>query len=113
MEVPLDVLKLIPSYITKHRMKLLDWIDLDKLNWYGLSNNFNAIDLLEANQDKISWTNLSINPNAIHLLEANLEKINWNQLSKNKNAIHLLKLKNIKVSLFIEPDLKTVHLAKN
>ncbi len=29
-----------------------------------------------------------------------------------KKVIHLLKLKNIKVSLFIEPDLKTVHLAK-
>jgi pyridoxine 5-phosphate synthase len=29
-----------------------------------------------------------------------------------KKVIHLLKIKNIKVSLFIEPDLKTVHLAK-
>ena len=29
-----------------------------------------------------------------------------------KKVIHLLKLKNIQVSLFIEPDLKTVHLAK-
>ena len=29
-----------------------------------------------------------------------------------KKVIHLLKNKNIKVSLFIEPDLKTVHLAK-
>ena len=32
-----------------------------------LSNNKNAIDILKANQDKIDWYWLSANPNAIEL----------------------------------------------
>ena len=61
-------------------MKLLDWIPYDKIHWKYLSENPNAIHLLEANQDKID---LSQNPNAIHLLEANPHKINWSWLSGN------------------------------
>ena len=33
--------------------KVLDWIDINKLNWEELSRNQNAIHLLEQNQDKI------------------------------------------------------------
>jgi len=71
---------------------LLDWIDIDKLNWSELSKNPNAIHLLEKNQDKIDWINLSCNPNAIHLLEKNQDKINWNNLllhNSNPNVFHL------------------------
>ncbi len=57
--------------------KLLDWIDIDKLNWQTLSSNPNAIHLLEQNPHKIDWFWLSENPNAIHLLEQNLDEINW------------------------------------
>ena len=81
MDIPLDVIKLIASYITKRKMKLLDWIDLNKLEWRSLSVNNNAIDLLEDNQYKINWMNLSRNDNAIHLLEANQDKIEWQHLS--------------------------------
>ena len=35
--------------------KLRDWIDINKLNWQGLTENPNAIDLLEQNKDKINW----------------------------------------------------------
>jgi hypothetical protein len=38
---------------------------------------------LEANQDKIDWYHLSRNPNAIHLLEENQDKINWSKLCEN------------------------------
>ena len=72
---------------------LLDWIDIDKLDWRELSKNPNAIHLLEKNQDKIDWINLSLNPNAIHLLEKNMDKINWNNLllrNSNPNVFHLL-----------------------
>jgi hypothetical protein len=41
--------------------------------------------------DKIDWYYLSTNPNAIHLLEKNLDKIDWEQLCKNPNGIFLLK----------------------
>ena len=71
-------------------MKLLNWVPLENLNWYGLSKNPNAIHLLEKNPDKIRWNWLSQNPNAIHLLEKNPDKINWNCLSQNPNATHLL-----------------------
>jgi hypothetical protein len=41
----------------------------DKISWWNLSFNLNAIHLLEKNPMKINWTGLSLNPNAIHLLE--------------------------------------------
>jgi hypothetical protein len=40
--------------------------------------------------DKIEWLFLSENPNAIHLLEKNIHKIIWTYLPANPNAIHLL-----------------------
>ena len=64
MNIPLDVIKLIVSYLIKPKMKLLDWIPLDKLNWLSLSENPNAIHLLEQNICKINWYMLSGNPNA-------------------------------------------------
>jgi len=74
--------------------KLRDWIDIDKIDWYRLSRNPNAIHLLEKHPDKINWYYLSNNPNAIHLLEKNIDKINWSCLSSNPNSIHILE-KNI------------------
>ena len=74
--------------------KLQDWINMDKINWYSLSSNPNAIHLLEQNMDKICWNSLSANPNAVHLIEQNMDKINWYSLSANPNAVHLLE-KNI------------------
>ena len=67
MNIPLDVLKIVASYIVKPKMKLLDWVLLDKINWGVLPSNPNAIHLLEQNIDKINWNVLSSNPNAIHL----------------------------------------------
>ena len=90
MNIPLDVIRLIASYLVKPKMELLDWVLLDNLDWEILSQNTNAIHLLEKNMDKIDWYELSSNPNAIHLLEQNMDKINWIVLSRNPNAIHLL-----------------------
>ena len=57
-------------YIFKYANEyvLLDWIDVNKLNYDSLSENPNGIDLLEKNQNKINWRSLSKNSNAIHLL---------------------------------------------
>ena len=63
--------------------KLRDWIPESKLQWWSLSENPNAIQMLEANPDKIHWGMLSLNPAAMHLLEANQDKINWYWLSAN------------------------------
>ena len=35
--------------------KLRDWILIEKLSWMHLSQNINAIYLLEKNIDKINW----------------------------------------------------------
>jgi len=42
--------------------KLRCWIDIDKIDWFWLSKNTNAIHLLEKNMDKINWSMLSGNP---------------------------------------------------
>jgi hypothetical protein len=55
-----------------------------------LSQNPNAISILEKNPENIDWDMLSRNPNAIHILEKNPDKINWYWLCENPNAIHLL-----------------------
>ena len=90
MNIPFDVLKIVSSYLVKPKMKLLDWVELDKLDWYGLlSTNPNAIYLLEQNMDKIDWMKLSGNPNAIHLLEQNMDKIDWCNFSTNINIFEI------------------------
>ena len=63
----------------------------EKIAWNWLSRNYNAIHLLEANIEKVNWLVLSCNQNAIHLLESNIEKVNWENLSRNPNAIDILK----------------------
>jgi len=76
---------------------LIDWINIENLDWDMLSQNKNAIDLLKAFPDKINWKNLSKNPNAIELLSKNQDKINWKNLSSNWNAIKLLKKNKDKI----------------
>ena len=51
------------------------------IDWRVLSNNSNAISILERNVDKIHWGWLSLNPNAISILEENMDKIKWTALS--------------------------------
>jgi len=96
-----NLTKLIASYLVKPKMKLLDWINLDKLlNWRSLSQNPNAIHLLEQNIDKIEWLYLSRNPNTIHLFEQNIDKIDWQNLSSNPKAIHILEQNIDKIDWF-------------
>ena len=60
--------------------KLRSWVDINKIDWIELSENPNAIILLEKNKDKINWR--------IQLISKNINKINWDSLSSNPNAIH-------------------------
>jgi hypothetical protein len=83
----------------------------NKIYWDCLSNNPNAIHLLEQNPDKIVWEWLSLNPNAIHLLEQNPDKINWIELSRNPNAIHLLEQNPDKIDWFyLSQNPNAIHL---
>jgi len=79
----------------------------NKIDWFRLSANPNAILLLKERieyenglteeeyenlgKNKIDWGELSANPNAIELLYNNYNKIHWIQLSGNPNGILLLK----------------------
>jgi len=62
---------------------------LDKLGWWYVSSNPNAISLLEQNPKKIDWYWLSGNPNAIHLLEQNPNNIGWTTLSANPSIFEI------------------------
>ena len=39
-------------------MELLDWVDIEKINWKYLSTNPNAIELFKANLDRVDWYGL-------------------------------------------------------
>ena len=62
-------------------------IDTNKLNWYYLSGNENAIPILEQNINKISWSWLSRNSNAIKILEKYPHKIGWFDIAMNKTRV--------------------------
>jgi len=54
-------------------LKLIEFVEQnkDKLDWYYLLKNPNALFLFEKNPDKINWWFLSSNPCAVHLLKQN------------------------------------------
>ena len=59
------------------------------IDWRVLSNNPNAISILEENINKIYWDVLSLNENAIRILEKNLDKIDWSNLCCNEGVNEL------------------------
>ena len=65
----------------------LPWVEKhwDKIYWYTLSYNINAISILENNLDKVNWIIMSSNINAVPILEKNQDKIDWRALCGNPN----------------------------
>lgn len=58
--------------------KLRDGITTDYLCLDHLALNPYAVDLIEQQfMDSVDWMYLSENPNAIRLLEKNLDKVDW------------------------------------
>jgi len=113
MNIPYDVIRLIASYLVEPKMKLLDWIPLDKIDWSYLSSNPNAIHLLEQNIDKIDWKDLSRNPNAISILEQNMDEIRWSNLSENPNAIQLLEQNMDKIEWLFYQQIQMLFICWN
>ena len=68
----------------------------DNLDWYELSKNPFAIDILSLpeNYERLKWETLSSNKEAIALLEAKLigkpKKIDWGKLSINENGLAMI-----------------------
>jgi len=84
--------KILKKQIVTNKINLFEQ-NINKINWYELSRNSNAFELLVKNPDKIIWYLLSANPNAIELLKENKNNIDWEYLSINSNnkAIELLR----------------------
>ncbi len=106
--------KKIRSENNLSREQLEDLPDSKKIEWYNLSENPNAIELLRENKKSINWWTLSENPNAIELLSEKIKqemkmnvkylnklddtkKIDWVYLSGNPNAIELLSANQDKI----------------
>jgi hypothetical protein len=88
-----SAISIIENYYFKH-----NWY----IDWYNLSANPNAKEILEKNSEKMNWSGLSLNPAlwAIQLLEQNQDKIDWCNLSENPSAIHLIESNLDKSNLF-------------
>jgi hypothetical protein len=61
----------------------------DKIAWFFLSLNPNAIHLLEKNPNRIAWSSLPMNPNAIKLLKKFQDHIQWRLLSYNPSIFKI------------------------
>jgi hypothetical protein len=72
--------------------------NLDKVNnyWYDICAQPHLINLIMDNMDKINWWGLSMNYNAIHILKNNLDKVDIPRLQLNKHGFEiLLKLNHV------------------
>jgi hypothetical protein len=73
-------------------------IVVQKLDWYHICGNSNAIPIIEYAlkhcPEKVEWSKVCTNPKAIHLIEPLVKiddrRIDWSELSCNSNAIHIL-----------------------
>ena len=89
---PLAIDLLRERAVLENNMSKKDYKKLgDKIDWYSLTANPNAIELLKEYPHKIEWEYLSANPAAIDWLKENKNVIDWGMLSENPNAIQLLK----------------------
>ena len=61
-DLPKDIQMYILEFIIPMPMKLRSWIDLKKIDWYYLSRNPAAIELLRENLENINWWVFSENP---------------------------------------------------
>lgn len=95
MEQSLNVSESIVSLNAMPKMKLLDWIPLDKLCDITLPQNPNAFDLFEKHPEKFKMEYFSYNKSerAMRMLEARSEKINYYMLSANPESYTLLEKK--------------------
>ena len=82
-------------------MKILDWIDINKLQLSKMSLNENAVAYLYQHSELINWRLICKNKNAIYLINMLQYKeirwsnwtpvfLSWIYLSENENAIELL-----------------------
>jgi len=132
--VPLDIIKIVASYLVLPKYKFLDWIDGEMIEWTFLSANPHphAITLLKQNYDKIDWFSISKNHNAGEIILNHLNNninsindINWYQLCENtsdramdiiekdpinKIYMHLAKNSNNRAVCMVKEHLKDLEI---
>ena len=80
----------------KYKKKDFLRIMLENVIWSQLSDNKNAVRLLEENKDKIDWSTIIYNEEAIDLIEENLDKILVDEelelydVCDNKNTVRIM-----------------------
>jgi hypothetical protein len=93
------------AYFIIYLMFRPEYVVHDQINWWALSKNENAIDVLETHLECVDWNGLVYNTHldAVHFLEKNIEQLNeydWLQFSANPNATPLLEKNITKVSWY-------------
>ena len=137
MNIPLDVLTIVASFLVVPRMKLLDWIPEDKLNKQRLSRNlgrdYNLLYSLDARSDFGELDHVMINPSIGILLHASdlvhhqiieqglymdydietdfAEGVEWKLLSMSPLTIHIVEKNIDKIDwFFLSYNPKAIHL---
>jgi len=86
-----DICLIIAKYLIKPKYKLLDWININDINYKYLSSNPHpaAIELLKANPDKIDWDGFSLN-SSIFIYDYKKIKMNFEELGEEiiAKALH-------------------------
>ena len=79
------------KYLIKPKYKLLDWININDINYKYLSSNPHpaAIELFKDNQDKIDWDGFSLN-SSIFIYDYEKIKKNFEELGEEiiAKALH-------------------------
>ena len=63
-------------------------IETETMNWSGISQHPNALELLEKYPEKIRWLFASYNPSLIPLLEKNIDQVEWVCVCRNREITH-------------------------
>jgi len=94
-----DIIKLTSNELAGYNIEKIINENDSVINWFFISRNPAAINVIYKNIDKINWSMLSANPAAIDLIERvikyNIDKIHWGMLSSNSESASIL-LKNYK-----------------
>jgi hypothetical protein len=82
--------KYFNEYISHPDLNFIFILEKDQINWNYLSTYSTNILHLEENEDKINWFFLSYNNNAVRLQIRYPEKLNWSIVSEYTDSLDLL-----------------------
>jgi hypothetical protein len=100
--LPKDIIHIIYEYAYLKPVKLLDWIDPNKIDWYSIQSNRSVYldrflqDNIEEHGDKYNWSSLCANPNTMELVNNNFiinpNIINIKSIYLNEKSLKLIKI---------------------